>query len=77
MTAQSSGAIGMAMHLVPERNNIVRISPVVGDRYRLDSRDEIPSLKGIGASEARKALPGLKPLFFDQPVTEEFNPNYS
>jgi hypothetical protein len=77
MTAQSSGAMGMAMHLVPDRQNVVRISPAVGDRYRLDNRDEIPSLKGIGASEARKALPALGPLFFDKPVAEEFRPYHS
>jgi len=77
MTGQSSGAMGMALHLVSERQNVIRISPDVGDRYKLDSRDEIPSLKGIGASEARKALPGLRPVFFDQPVTEEFKPFHS
>lgn len=64
----------MAMHLVPERQHIVRISPAVGDRYKLDSRDEIQSLTGIGAAEARKALPGLRTLFFEHPVTEEFKP---
>jgi len=56
LAGQSSGAIGMAQHLVADRQNIVRISPFVGDRYELDSREDIPSLKGLGAPEARKAL---------------------
>jgi hypothetical protein len=77
MTGQSSGAMGMAQHLIPDRNNIVRISPIVGERYELDSRDEIPSLKGLGASEARKALPSLRPLFFEQPVADDFKPFHS
>ena len=44
LTGQSSGAMGMATHLVPDRQNIIRISPMVGDRFELDSRNEIPSL---------------------------------
>jgi len=64
----------MAQLLIPDRQNIVRISPIVGERYELDSRDEIPSLKGLGASEARKALPSLRPLFFEQPATDDFKP---
>jgi hypothetical protein len=47
---------------------------MVGNRYELDNRNEIPSLKGLGASEARKALPSLKPVFFEETVTEEFTP---
>lgn len=74
MAGQSSGAMGMARHLIADRRNIVRISPFVGDRYELDCRDEIPSLKGLGASEARKALPSLRALFFDEPVSERFTP---
>lgn len=77
MTAQSSGALGMAMHLVPDRRNVIRISPIVGDRYTLDGRDDIKSLKGIGSSEARKALSDIRDLFFDHPVTEEFKPCHS
>lgn len=77
MAGQSSGAMGMAEHLIADRQNIVRISPFVGDRYELDSRDEILSLKGLGASEARKALPSLRPSFFQEPVTEVFMPYHS
>lgn len=74
LAGQSSGAIGMAQHLVADRQNIVRISPFVGDRYELDSREDIPSLKGLGAAEARKALPTLRPIFFEEPVAEAFKP---
>jgi uncharacterized protein len=73
MTAQSSGALGMAQHLLPDRTHIKRYSSIVGDRYTLDGSDEITSLRGLGASEARKALPELGD-FFDRPVDEEFVP---
>lgn len=56
MAAQSASATGMAQHLLPDRNNLVRISPVVGkNRLELDQVCEIPSLRGLGDSEARKA----------------------
>jgi patatin-like phospholipase/acyl hydrolase len=77
MAGQSSGAIGMAQHLVADRQNIVRISPFVGDQYEIDSLDEILSLKGLGASEARKALPSLRALFFEEPLSEKFTPFHS
>jgi uncharacterized protein len=75
MTAQSSGALGMSQHLVKDRNNIVRISPFVGKRFTLDGTKEIPSLKGLGDSEARKALPQLRQMFFCEPA-EDFVPIY-
>jgi hypothetical protein len=75
LTAQSVSAIGMTQHLLPDRNNLVRISPTVGkNRFELDRVSEIPSLQGIGDSEARKALPQLRPLFFNEPVKEDFVP---
>ena len=77
MAGQSSGATGMAQHLIADRRNIIRISPLVGPRYEVDSQDEIPSLKGLGASEARKALSTLRPLFFEQPITDDFVPFHS
>lgn len=59
------------------RHNLVRISPVVGkNRLELDQVCEIPSLRGLGDSEARKALPQLRPLFFNEPVLEDFSPYY-
>jgi Patatin-like phospholipase len=74
MTAQSSSALGMAQLLVANRETIVRISPAVGQRFGLDLVAEIPSLRGLGDSEARKALPRLRPLFFDTPVVDDFEP---
>lgn len=68
MTAQSSHSIGTAKLLVGP-NNLFRISPVVGlGRFGLDDYKEIPSLKGLGDSEARKALPELRNIFFVKPV---------
>lgn len=66
MAAQSSGALGMATHLIADRNNLVRISPTVSQAFTLDNVSEIRSLKGLGDSEARKALPSLRPMFFTQ-----------
>jgi uncharacterized protein len=77
MAGQSSGAMGMALHLISNRQNLVRISPFAGARYKVDTDDEIPSLKGLGASEAREALSSLRSLFFEQPVTDNFTPYHS
>ena len=75
MAAQSSGALGMATHLIGDRNNLVRISPTVSEAFTLDNVREIRSLKGLGDSEARKALPSLRPLFFAHPA-DEFVPHH-
>ena len=75
MAAQSSGALGMATHLIGDRNNLVRISPIVSEAFTLDNVREIRSLKGLGDSEARKALPFLRPLFFAHPA-DEFVPHH-
>jgi len=75
MRAQSMSAIGMAQHLLPDRNNLVRISPTVGtNRFELDGVSEIPSLRGLGDTEARKALPELRSKFLTAPVQEDFVP---
>lgn len=74
MTAQSSSAIGMAQHLVADRENIVRISPTVGKRFSLDGIAEMLSLKGLGDTEARKALPALRTLFFNTLAVNDFEP---
>jgi len=75
MAAQSSGALGMATHLIGDRNNLVRISPTVSGAFTLDNVREIRSLKGLGDSEARKALPFLRPMFFAHPA-DEFVPHH-
>ena len=71
MSGQSSSALGMAQLLIEDRANIVRISPSVGRRFDLDKVSELPSLKGLGASEARKAMPQLRRLFFDCGVVKD------
>jgi hypothetical protein len=75
MAAQSSGALGMATHLIGDRNNLVRISPTVNEAFTLDNVREIRSLKGLGDSEARKALPFLRPMFYTHPA-DEFVPHH-
>jgi len=73
MTAQSFGSLGTAA-LLAGHENVIRISPPIGrGRFGLDVVREIPSLKGLGASEARKYLPTVRPIFFESPA-EQFEP---
>lgn len=75
MTAQATSAYGMSQHLVLDRRNIVRISPMVAkDRFALDRARDIGALRGLGDFEARKAIPRLRKAFFDDGPTEEFVP---
>jgi uncharacterized protein len=68
MSGQASAALGMAQHLVG-KSNVVRISPVTpAGRYGLDTLESLWSLRGLGATEARKALPSLRPVFFGEPA---------
>lgn len=76
LSGQSSGSLGTA-RLLAGHQNVYRISPVVpAGRFGLDGVGEIDSLKGLGFSEARKALPSLKPVFFTQRA-EKFVPHHS
>jgi hypothetical protein len=78
MTAQSVSAIGMVQHLLKDRNQLTRISPIVGQgRFALDKIDGIPVLRGLGDFEARKALPELRERFFDFPEAETFVPSHA
>ncbi|MGH9461418.1 MAG: patatin-like phospholipase family protein [Vicinamibacteria bacterium] len=73
MAAQSSASLGTAAILVGHEN-VLRICPVSGRRrFGLDKVSEIGSLKGLGDSEARKALPKLRDMFLADPV-EVFEP---
>ncbi|OGS11996.1 MAG: hypothetical protein A2234_05065 [Elusimicrobia bacterium RIFOXYA2_FULL_58_8] len=73
MSGQESGSIGIAKLLAGEEH-IHRYNPIVaGGKFSLDGIKGIPTLKGFGSSEARKALPKIKPLFFAEP-TEPFSP---
>lgn len=73
MAAQSSSSLGIAQ-LLAGHKNIIRINPIMPKgRFTLDGTKEISSLKGLGSSEARKAIPSLKEIFFKSHV-EVFNP---
>lgn len=73
MSAQSSASISTGQVLIG-KENIIRISPSVAkDRFALDGIEDIRALKGLGSSEARKALPELRRMFFDSPA-ELFEP---
>jgi hypothetical protein len=66
MAGQASAALGMAQHLVG-KSNVIWISPVTpAGRYGLDDLGSLWSLRGLGVTEARKALPALRPLFFGE-----------
>lgn len=73
MSAQSSASISTGQVLIG-KENIIRISPSVAkDRFVLDGIEDIRALKGLGSSEARKALPEIRRVFFDSPA-ELFEP---
>jgi len=64
MAGQSSSALGTAKLFVGEEN-VFRINPSTAKgRFGLDKAEEIPSLKGLGDAEARKALTKLRQVFF-------------
>lgn len=68
MHAQSHGSLGTAK-LLAGHDNIIRIAPSVSrGRFSLDGTKEISSLKGLGYSEARDALPKLREIFLSNPV---------
>lgn len=75
LAGQSSGSIGAAQLLIG-RENVVRINPAVpAGRFALDNIKDLQALRGFGAAEARKAIPNLKPRFFEN-TAEEFTPCY-
>lgn len=73
MEAQSSASLGTAFVLAGH-DDVLRISPIVArGRFSLDRVEDVPTLKGLGAAEARKALPQLRERYFDGPA-EAFTP---
>ena len=73
MGAQSSASQGIATTLLGHES-VCRVNPVMpAGRFGLDKISEMSSLRGLGDSEARKALPSLKATFFDVPA-EPFKP---
>jgi hypothetical protein len=74
LTAQSFSSMGTAYILVGHES-VLRVDPVVpAGRFRLDAYRETVSLKGLGASEARKALPAVRRMFIDEGPVEPFQP---
>ena len=73
MHAQSHASLGTAK-LLTEHESVIRIDPLVDRRkFSLDKASAIPSLKGSGESEARKALPKLREVFLGDHA-EQFIP---
>lgn len=73
MSSQSSVSLGTAQ-LLAGHQNVIRIDPVMpSNRFGIDTIEEIKALKGLGDSEARKFLPELRELFFNE-RTEKFDP---
>ena len=63
MHAQSHASLGTAK-LLAGYGNIVRVDPSMArGKFSLDKASAIPSLKGLGEIEARKALPELREVF--------------
>ena len=75
MSTQSFSSHGTAQ-LLAGHANIVRINPSMPtNRFSLDGILEITSLKGLGSTEARKALPAVRD-FFNEKV-ETFTPYHA
>ena len=76
LAAQSSASLGTA-YVLAGHANVRRVSPVVSkDRFALDRASEIPSLRGLGSSEARRELPILLNDFFSEPA-QAFEPHHT
>jgi patatin-like phospholipase/acyl hydrolase len=60
MAAQSSASIGTAQLLLGDQNVLRHSTEVSEGRFRLDIAKDIGSLHGLGASQARRALPALQ-----------------
>ena len=72
MHAQSSASFGTAQ-LLAGHDNVIRIDEDVSEgKFSLDGIKEIDALKGIGAFQARHALPKLREVFLGNPA-ESFN----
>ncbi len=59
MAAQSSGSHGTAQLLLGHENVLRYSATVPNGRFKMDSIKDIEALRGLGYSEARKALPQL------------------
>lgn len=74
MTAQSFSSLGTA-YVLTSHEAVLRVDPSVPPgRFGLDSYEEADSLRGLGVSEARKALPRLRSMFVDEGHADSFVP---
>lgn len=71
---QNSASLGTAKLLLGHRN-VFRHSATLSRKIELDGVKSLGTLRSVAYSEARKALPTLKPVFFGSPA-EAFNPVY-
>lgn len=70
MHAQSHSSLGTAK-LLAGHESVIRIDPSVArGKFGLDKASEIPSLKGLGESQAREALPKLREIFLGNHVKQ-------
>lgn len=73
MAGQASASLGTAQILVGH-DHVKRFSPPVpSGRFGMDDTSSIRALKGLGASEARKALREIRSPFFSE-AAEPFEP---
>ena len=73
MHAQSSASFGTAQ-LLAGHDNVIRVDEDVSEgKFSLDGIEEIDSLKGMGAFQARHELPKLREFFLADPA-ESFKP---
>lgn len=64
--AQSSASVGTAQHLLGH-DHVLRVDPPAAPgRFALDDPGQIESLRGLGASEARKEIPRISERFLQQ-----------
>jgi uncharacterized protein len=75
MKTQSFASLGTAYVLL-SHESVLRVDPhVAPGRFGLDTYMESDSLKGLGDSEARNALPNMRRLFISDGHVEHFEPH--
>lgn len=75
MKTQSFASHGTAQLLVGH-DHIIRVDPTMPNgRFGIDVTDEIDALRGLGDSEARKAMPVVR-KFFEEKV-DEYKPHHT
>ena len=76
MKTQSFASMGTAYVLLGHEP-VLRVDPhVAPGRFGLDAHKESESLKGLGVSEARNALPDIRHLFISEGAANRFEPHW-